>query len=1083
MASVNAKVLNRLGDLPVGDRAFGVGRLLLPVARKAVLLARKPWLGRERGERRLVGEIRRVHGELKLGEWSDLELRKSIQGVRTKVEGGATGSYRDDEVGLVFAVVDETIRRRLGTWRLFEELAGHYRFSPYFEAAGQGSWDGPDDGGKAIVEAIKQVRAVGEGRLGPDVQLPADFYRAVRERDTDNLLCFRPTDEQLLAGLHLLRGKVVEMQAGEGKTVAIAFAAVMQAALGRAVHVMTANDYLAERDCRLLAPVYRSLGLSVGAALEPMERAERRAAYGCDVVYGTLREFGFDFLRNNLAGDRGEQIPLRHQVAIVDEADQALIDEGDTPLIIAGPAPEVAHGWRRVNGVVAELAAEQEKVAEDYGLRLKETPVDNASFGVLLCLGLLAQPRNGELRRLAMQQPGAYRRGLAAVYPYGNDEADEELIGDLYCMVDDRERLVTLTAKGMVFLESKLGELFAVEVGEGASQGEAGKISRRAARKLNLANQVYQSLRAHLLLEKGVDYLVSDGTVVLLDPHTGRLKPDNSYQDGLQSALEAKERVSLDASGESLAQVSVRGFADRYEFLSGITGTALAATEEFRRRYSVETVSVPTSNPLQRVDLPSRVYSGEEDKVAALVAEVANCKELGQPVLVGVQTVEQSVVVSRGLAASGIEHRVLNAVKSHEEADIIRRAGEFGAVTVATNMAGRGTDIVLDPELEQRLVARCVEVVLEKIAGGCTAVAVDCYTREERELLERAFLSCRRVRVNRRDIRGSYRLIVSDGEAEGCGAETAGSLPVMEFGLGLHVISAEFSRFPRVALQLQGRSGRQGRFGSTRHLLARDDPGLLLLGGKGIEAAGCGKRDGAGRVYLEGKEVEGYIKHRQVEAEVEAANRRGVINDYAAVMDGHTETYYRLRQQLLEKGYAAEDLGGLVLGVATRVVEANFPRLDSEDYAGRFTAFVEEVRGRFGIDVADLEGGALDGLAVELAEKMMRVIEARKDIPGDGRFEELARQLLLECSDEAWQEHRQILRLTVFSSAAAGYGHKSAVADYIIHAAERWERFQDGVADAFLSALLTFPPEMVDEEAIAEPESVDLSRELTLIMG
>ena len=588
-----------------------------------------------------------------------------------------------------------------------------------------------------------------KGRLGPDVQLPADFYRAVRERDTDNLLCFRPTDEQLLAGLHLLRGKVVEMQAGEGKTVAIAFAAVMQAALGRAVHVMTVNDYLAERDCRLLAPVYRSLGLSVGAALEPMERAERRAAYGCDVVYGTLREFGFDFLRNNLAGGRGEQIPLRHQVAIVDEADQALIDEGDTPLIIAGPAPEVAHGWRRVNGVVAELAAEQEKVAEDYGLRLKETPAGSASFGVLLCLGLLAQPRNGELRRLAMQQPGAYRRGLAAVYPYGNDEADEELIGDLYCMVDDRERLVTLTAKGMAFLERQLGELFAVEVGEGASQGEAGKISRRAARKLNLANQVYQSLRAHLLLEKGVDYLVSDGTVVLLDPHTGRLKPDNSYQDGLQSALEAKERSSLwTAAGESLAQVSVRGFADRYEFLSGITGTALAATEEFRRRYSVETVAVPTSNPLQRVDLPSRVYSCEEDKVAALVAEVAKCKELERPVLVGVQTVEQSVVVSRALAAGGIEHRVLNAVKSHEEADIIRQAGGYGAVTVATNMAGRGTDIVLDPELEQRLVARCVEVVLEKIAGGCTAVAVDCYTREERDLLERAFLSRRRVRVN-----------------------------------------------------------------------------------------------------------------------------------------------------------------------------------------------------------------------------------------------------------------------------------------------------------------------------------------------
>ena len=1084
MTSVNLKAPYFPAALRISGRLAGFRRLVPTLAQKAVVNRWWKWPAGKTDEKSLVLEIRRLRHLLKVEEQSDLQLREAIQQIKRKVEDGSADHHWIDHVGPVFAIVDECIRRRLGIWRLFKDPASRRSYSRCLEAVeAEGGVDGLDDAERVIADAIKQVDAAGYGRFGPVVQLPAAFYRAAREKDTDNLLRFHPTDEQLLAGIYLLQGKAVEMQAGEGKTIAIAFAAVMQAVLGRPVHIMTANDYLADRDWRLLTPVYHALGIAAAAVQEPMEKAERKVAYGCDLVYGTLREFGFDYLRNNLVNDPGEQIPVRRQVAIVDEADQALIDEADTPLIIAGPSSEISYSWSRVNGFVAELVEGQEKVVEGYTQRLKEAPPDSASFGLFLCLGLLTQPRHQELRRLALRHPRSYRRGLAAVYPDGNDEPDEELVSDLYCLVDTQSRFVTLTAKGIAFLESRLGDFFSATNWEAADSSNNSIISRKTARKLNLANQVYQCLRAHLLLGKGVDYLVTDDSVVLLDPYTGRLKPDNSYQDGLQSALEAKEGVSFDSASESLAQVSVRGFAAQYELLSGITGTAQTAAGEFQRRYFLETVSVPTSNSLQRVDLPSRIFSGEEEKMDSLVKEVTGCQELGRPVLVGVQSVEQSLRVSRALSEAGVEHRILNAVRSDEEADIIRGAGKFGAVTVATNMAGRGTDVILEPELDRQLAARCAELALNKLANGSEEVFVHCPTREERVFLQGIFPAGCGVRLTGPNIGSKFTLTVLDEGSGRSGREASGDVPSIKFGLGLHLISAEFNRFPRVALQLKGRSGRQGHFGSTRALLSWEDQWLLPLGKKAPGLKGRRKVGRAGPAYFEGECVERYVRDRQRDAEREAATRRSVTSDYAAIMDGHTAAYYQARQQILEGTDLGGEVGNMVWGTAARLVEAFFPQMDPNNYTDQFAAFAREIAAQLAIDVADLRGTPLDQLAVKLAEKVIHAADLKQALLGEGRYGKLVRQLLLECSDEAWQAHRQILRRTIFSSTANGYDHKSAVADYIIHSAERWDRFQERVADAFLASLLTFPLEILEETAAGKPELTQLDRELELIMG
>ena len=603
-------------------------------------------------------------------------------------------------------------------WRLFDEPQPRY----------------VPKGDSAIENAAAIVADQRRHRRPGDILLPAEFYAAVRRQDAGGRLRFRPTGEQLLAAVHLFRGRVVQMDAGEGKTVAIAIAAALHAVLGRRVHVVTANDYLAERDAALLEPVFRSLGISSGAVPGYMEEAERRHVYGRNIVYGAMRELGFDYLRDHLKTAIGERVQRALDVVIVDEADHALIDEAFTPLIISGNPLGSTRAPGRVNAAVAEMVRLQRDKAGEMATRLdsRDPAPPTAEHWRQLCCWPTRRTRSCCGRSPPTQGCGGMTWFLAG-------EEHVELTAELYYAVHPGKNQVTLTQRGQEFLEQRLGPVFGGPdmVSGDRPPGGVSLLSqaaaRRQARRYGLANQVSQALRAHLLLQRDVDYLVDGDAIVLVDAHTGRPKPDSIYQHGLQSAVEAREEVTVQPERETLAQISVAGFVSRYRHVAGITGTAVTAAGEFRRKYGLEVAAVAPAQPPRRASRPPVVYETREDKLAAVVDEVEARHRTGQPVLVGTRTVEQTDELSQLLADRGVAHRVLNAVTTHAEAAIVREAGAFGAVTVATHMAGRGTDILLEPDLDARIARQCAAEIRKALAGEFGQVEVDCASPEQAE--------------------------------------------------------------------------------------------------------------------------------------------------------------------------------------------------------------------------------------------------------------------------------------------------------------------------------------------------------------
>ena len=554
-----------------------------------------------------------------------------------------------------------------------------------------------------LVHALREAGSVD----GDDT--PATAFAMVDEAIRRRLRV-RPTDEQIMAGLHMWRGRVVEMSAGEGKTIAAAFPAACHAADGRRVHVVTANDYLALRDAEHLAPVYESLGLTVGAVLQHMNDDERRSAYGSDIVYGTVRELGFDFLRDNMRHSHRERVQRGLDVAIVDEADQVLIDESPTPLIISGGRSASRRSVHTADSVVREMAALQERTTARLVRTAQELPAGSEKRRVLAAL-FLAEPENDYIGHLVAEDPGLASRLRSEASDAVEFDDEPAHIGELHYLLDDDRVSVIPTERGSRFLESRLGPIFDTSTLEAALERvrsnsdhdvaglrrEEQRLDRRIERRRSLSNQVHQAMRAHLLLRRGVDYVVAEGQVVLVDQLTGRRRPDSTYRNGLHTALEAKEGLAVNPERQTAAQISIQGFLRLYSRLGGMTGTALSSRDEIRRMYGLDVSRIPTTLPSRRVDLRPLVYGTTGEKLDAIVDEVESCLLGGRPVLVGTQTVEQSETVSGALRDRGIPHRTLNAVHGADEDAIVQTAGRPGAVTVATNMAGRGTDIVPGP--------------------------------------------------------------------------------------------------------------------------------------------------------------------------------------------------------------------------------------------------------------------------------------------------------------------------------------------------------------------------------------------------
>jgi preprotein translocase subunit SecA len=1079
-----------------------------------------------------------------VSSYSDADLRNALSRLtRQAISGGC-----EDNLATVFAMVNEAISRRLGAWRFFDplidpireqsgllvfhQLADRISHIPDFEQAannwrrnGSTCWEsfdravtpvlvhqGLDPRDRVLVVTILFLRHRSQVELAGSILLPSCFYQALQAQDQDGVLIFRATDEQLLAGILLYQGKVVEMNAGEGKTIAAAFPAVLHAVHGRNVHIITANDYLANRDAEWLAPVFESLGLSVSAVLEFMDDSERRSAYGKDIVYGPLREFGFDFMRDNLKLSSTEVVQRGLDVAIVDEADHALIDEANIPLIIAGESGAAPKIPAKLRIAIEQLVELQTALVSDLEQQVEDVPPRSKDYFRLLSKLYLADPDGKLLRKEFAADFKCLKRVRRTITTCRIDDEYDSLTGDLFYWIDrpsehSQGKSLCLTGKGQDFIETRLGLLFEdlaqlerassvqanIDLPLAFRRKEVNKLSRQLARRQDRMHQVVRMLWGYVLLKKDVDYLVRDDQVVLIDRYTGRGRPDTRYHHGLQAALEVKEGVPVRPEPEVLGRISVRGFIHQYSQVSGMTGTALSSKTEFRRSYSLDVVAVPPSKSLNRTDLEPRIYASNQDKLRAIVDEVQLCHRMGRPVLIGTHSIDECDAISWLLTRGGIEHNLLNAANDMEEERVINEAGRFGAVTVATDMAGRGTDIILEDGLDRR-IADCYAVLTRQmLTQGADRVTFECQTKGAAEILLSAIasetLDCSVVTSQRS---GGTCVVVSSNaqrtyiDTVSLNEESSQENSVyVDFRLGLYVIGTENSDIGRVDDQLKGRSGRQGAFGASRFFLSSEDSLLKFGGDAGLVSSRLiGSRlDSAGRTFWEGEPLTRHLEKLRKSVERDAESRRALIEEYTRVFEAQSFAYYRARKDILSMESFEPFRSCLVVTKAEQLVQKYFSGLLVDDYARQFNGLSEELTLDYKVDISDLWGLDLNLLDEELA----LLISARLDRSGarfsDEEYGKLGKLLYLQTSDELWRDHMSHVQSLVLATQLCGHNGRGDLAAYTLSCFESYEHIQDRIVDSFLPKLSAFPGELsAKQESRTAELRVELSEDVNQIL-
>ncbi|MBP5638624.1 MAG: hypothetical protein J6X55_04045, partial [Victivallales bacterium] len=530
-----------------------------------------------------------------------------------------------------------------------------------------------------------------------------------------------PFDVQLIGGIALHQRNIAEMATGEGKTLVAVMPLYLNALTGRNVQLVTVNDYLARRDSEWMGHVLRWLGLTVGCIQNEQSPAERREMYNCDITYGTNSEFGFDYLRDmGMATSKEELVQRDYFYAIIDEIDSILIDEARTPLIIAGPAPQSTHQFDKLKPAVEELYRKQMKLMADFAQEAKnllakeDRTIDEEDAAYTkLALIQMGMPKHKQLMKF-MEDP-TIRRALerkdAEFHSQNNRGLLQEMQGLMYFSIDEKYNEADLSEKGRQFLRPNDPDAFVIpslpdifsQIDSDSSLTEEQKIEKRREAqadfdmKSEIIHNITQLLRAYCLFEKDVHYVVSDNKVIIVDEFTGRPQPGRRFSEGLHQALEAKENVTIERETQTLASITIQNYFRMYEKLAGMTGTAETEANEFKSIYNLDVLVIPTNRPCQRKDYNDRIYKTQREKYKAIIDEIVDCNKRGQPVLVGTVSVEVSELLSRMLQRTHIIHNVLNAKHHEQEAEIVARAGQFGAVTIATNMAGRGTDIKLGP--------------------------------------------------------------------------------------------------------------------------------------------------------------------------------------------------------------------------------------------------------------------------------------------------------------------------------------------------------------------------------------------------
>jgi preprotein translocase subunit SecA len=859
-----------------------------------------------------------------------------------------------------------------------------------------------------------------------DALLPEAF--AVVREAAHRTVGMRHFDVQLIGGITLHEGKIAEMRTGEGKTLVATLPAYLNALTGKGVHIVTVNEYLAQRDAGWMGPVYEFLGLTVGVIRAGQTLEEKRAAYGADITYGTNNEFGFDYLRDNLAFRLQDRSQRDQAYAIVDEVDSILIDEARTPLIISGRSEESTELYVRINKLIPKLKLHNPPAGpanEDIQLpKFELRDVDGKSLGEYTLGDALELAHERGLHVIAPTDP------QAAVA--GDDEAKEssketkrraacKLVVPGDYTIDEKSKQAHLTEEGHVHVEELLAKAGVLSPGQ--SLYDAGNI--RLMHHLNAA------LRAHALFKREVDYIVANDEVVIVDEFTGRTMPGRRWSDGLHQAIEAKEGVRVKEENQTVASITFQNYFRLYDKLAGMTGTADTEAYEFQQIYGLEVVVIPTHKPMVRDDAPDLVYLTQEDKFHAIIEDIQDCHERGQPVLVGTTTIETSEFLSDRLKKEKIPHEVLNAKYHEREAEIVAQAGRPGVVTIATNMAGRGTDIVLGGNLEAEL--RQIEG-----ADGAAHESVEGDWRER------------------------HAAVVAAG--------------------GLHIVGTERHESRRIDNQLRGRSGRQGDPGSSRFYLSMED-NLMRIFGDPERTKRLLSRAG----MKAGEAIESKLLSRQIERaqrKVEAHNFdiRKQLLEYDDVANDQRKVVYQQRSGLMEAEDIADAIEEIRKEVVDLIVSEHIPPESVEDMwdkEGLQTAIEADFGVHFNV-FGFLEEDEKAGEA-ELREKILEVVTADYESKvaeyGPQIMRELERAIMLRQLDSNWKEHIAALDYLRQGVGLRSFAQRNPKQEYKREAFEMFSEMLDRVKRDTISILAKIQirrPEDVSSVGQRPPEGSQL---------
>ncbi len=802
-----------------------------------------------------------------------------------------------------------------------------------------------------------------------------EAFAVVREASV-RVLGMRPFDVQLIGGIILHQGRIAEMKTGEGKTLVATLPAYLNALTGEGVHVITVNDYLAKYQGEMMGNLYKFLGLSVGIIVNDMKPNEKKAAYDCDVTYGTNNEYGFDYLRDNMVIYKEQLVQRKLKYAIVDEIDSILIDEARTPLIISGRANKSSNLYSKADSFVRKLTP---KVIVEEDVKNLEQAEDNENYDYI---------------------------------------------------VDLKAKSASLTDKGI----KKAEEEFGLENFNDLENSE-------------LVHNVNQALKAHGIMKKDIDYIVKNGEVLIVDEFTGRIMYGRRYNNGLHQAIEAKEHVKIADESKTLATITFQNYFRMYEKLSGMTGTAKTEDAEFQEIYKLDVIEIPTNKPMIRIDNNDVIYKNEAAKFRAVVNEVKESHAKGQPVLIGTVSIEKSEKLSKMLQKEGIKHEVLNAKQHEKEAEIIAQAGKYGAVTIATNMAGRGTDIMLGGNSEYLAKQ---QLRMEKYTPEQVEEATTFYETDDEQI--------KKERAHYKELKDKFEEKIKAEKEK-----------VIEAG-GLKIIGTERHESRRIDNQLRGRSGRQGDPGESRFYIALDDDLMKIFGGDRIIAV-YERLDADEDMPINSGMISKAVERAQKKVEGKNFSIRKHVLQYDDVMNSQREIIYAQRKQVLD----GEDLRSNAMNMIDDSIERMVESYVAEEELANSESLIQDIETTFGItDIKSLkkENASVEDVINEVKEKAHKIYEAKENEFGSENMRELERVVILKVVDQKWMDHIDDMDELKNGIGLRAYAQKDPVVQYRLEGADMFDSMIEDLKDDVAKIMLNIQKK---EENVKRAETAEIT--------